>query len=104
MEPFTIPEVRVSKDFRLRFICRSVPRGCTLPMVLILPALLNAVLLLAVIITLQVFIHGLGKESIDGKETSVSRREMLIVNWAASALLWAWIVVSPPFIIGYLQP
>ena len=61
--------------------------------------LLNAVLLLAVIITLQVFIHGLGKESIDGKETSVSRREMLIVNWAASALLWAWIVVSPPFII-----
>ena len=25
---------RVSKDFRLRFICYSVPRGCTLPMVL----------------------------------------------------------------------
>ena len=60
--------------------------------------LLNALLLCGVLITVQSFIHGLAKESVsDG--SSITQREMLVVNWAATVLLWAWMVASPPFII-----
>ncbi|MEE2676712.1 MAG: hypothetical protein VX876_07095 [Planctomycetota bacterium] len=60
--------------------------------------LVNAILMCGVLMSLQFFLHGLAKESLP-EDTPITKRELLVVNWAASALLWAWVVVSPAYVI-----
>lgn len=60
--------------------------------------LVNAIFMCGVLISLQLFLHGLAKESLP-EDTQITKRELLVVNWAASALLWSWVVVSPAYVI-----
>ena len=60
--------------------------------------LVNAIFMCGVLIALQVFLHGMAKESLP-EGTPISKRELLIVNWAASILLWAWVILSPAYVI-----
>jgi len=60
--------------------------------------LLNTVFLCGTLISLQLFLHGMAKETLP-EGSQISSRELLTVNWAASILLWAWLVVSPAYVI-----
>ena len=60
--------------------------------------LINAVFFCGTLISLQLFLHGMAKERLP-EESQISSRELLTVNWAASILLWAWLLVSPAYVI-----
>ena len=60
--------------------------------------LVNAIFMCGVLISSQVFLHGMAKESLP-QDTQINKRELLVVNWAASILLWAWVLLSPAYVI-----
>ncbi len=60
--------------------------------------LMNALFMCGVLVTLQAFLHGLARERLPD-ESSITVRQLRIVNWAASILLWVWVVGSPGFVI-----
>ena len=60
--------------------------------------LMNTVFMCGTLISLQVFLHGVAKETLP-EDSLISNRELLTVNWAASILMWAWLIVSPAYVI-----
>ena len=55
--------------------------------------LMNTVFMCGTLISLQVFLHGVAKETLP-EDSLISNRELLTVNWAASILMWAWLILS----------
>ena len=60
--------------------------------------LMNTVFMCGTLISLQIFLHGVAKETLP-EDSLISNRELLTVNWAASILMWAWLIVSPAYVI-----